>query len=298
MTRTRILLTGVTLVSLAFGACADERTVDRTTSPPVPSPPVTTSPIGTSPLTTSPIDIPGGLAGRVEDVLDGDSLIITIAGAEEEVRLLGVNAPEREECRGDAAREALTALVEGEQVLVVPDGRDQFDRLLGTIYHSGTDVALDLLASGNAIALTVEHPDRLTYIQAEQDAFIEGLGIWDRTACGAGTDTTRVYVDFLEADPPGQDLDGERVTLGNEGAPADLSGWVLRDESSANRYRIPDGTVLEPGEIVTIWTGCGDDTLSTLFWCADQPVWNNGGDTAFLLDPNGNIVNYYRYLGD
>jgi len=289
------------LLALVAAACADDGADPTTTAPnppPVTTTPTTTSPVTTSPVTTSTIDIPGAVQGTVEAVLDGDSLIITIAGTEQEVRLLGVNAPERDECRGDEARDALSAFVEGEPVLVVPGERDQFDRLLGTVYLGGADVALDLLAGGDAIALTVDHPDRLAYIQAEQEAFIEARGIWDRTACGAGTETTRVYVEFLEADPPGEDLDGERITLGNDGDAMDLSGWVVRDESSANRYRIPDGTVLEPGEILTIWTGCGTDTLSMLFWCADQPVWNNGGDTAFLLDPNGNIVNYYRYLGD
>ena len=239
------------------------------------------------------------LIGRVRSVVDGDSLIVTIAGVDEEVRLLGVNAPEADECGGDAARAALAALVDGEPLLVVPDERDQFDRLLGTVYLGGADVALELVSTGHAIALSIEHPDRLAYLQAEQDAFIEGLGIWDRTACGGGTEASRMYVDFVEADPPGEDLAGERVTLGNDGPEGeDLSGWILRDESSVNRYTIPAGTVLEPSEILTIWTACGSDTESMLFWCADQPVWNNGGDAAFLLDPNGNIVSYFRYLGD
>jgi endonuclease YncB( thermonuclease family) len=282
---------------LLVGACTDDSVA--VTAPPVPSPPVTASPVTTSPVTTSPIDIPGAVPGTVDGVLDGDSLVITILGAEEEVRLLGVNAPERDECRGDEARAALTDLVEGEQVLVVPGERDQFDRLLGTVYLGGTNTSLTLLSDGNAIALTADHPDRLAYLQAEQDAFVEGLGIWDRTGCGAGSEELQVYIDFIEADPPGEDLDGEQATLGNDGTTtADLSGWVLRDESSANRYRIPNGTLLDPGEELIIWTGCGIDTASMLFWCADQPVWNNGGDAAFLLDPNGNIVSWLRYPGD
>ncbi|MDX1450531.1 MAG: lamin tail domain-containing protein [Acidimicrobiia bacterium] len=255
----------------------------------------------TPPITASNIDTSLAVPATVATVLDGDSFRATVAGNDEEIRLLGINAPERGECRSEAAADRLEDLVEGDPVLLVPDARDQFDRMLATAYldDTGLDVGLILVWDGLAIALTVDHPDRFAYFEAERDAFVEGRGIWDRTGCGAGFEDSRVYVDFVESDPPGDDLAGEIVTLGNDGpTPADLSGWVLRDESSANRYSIPSGTVLEPGGILTIWTGCGNDTAADLFWCADQPVWNNGGDAAFLLDPNGNIVSWFRYLGD
>ena len=34
-----------------------------------------------------------------------------------------------------------------------------------------------------------------------------------------------------------------------------------------------------------------------VFWCSDGPVWNNGGDTALLLDPAGNVAGRLRYSG-
>ena len=44
---------------------------------------------------------------------------------------------------------------------------------------------------------------------------------------------------------------------------------------------------------------CGDDDRQgdqiELFWCdPEPPIWNNGGDTAFLLDPGGNTVDFLR----
>jgi hypothetical protein len=30
-------------------------------------------------------------------------------------------------------------------------------------------------------------------------------------------------------------------------------------------------------------------------WCTDQPIWNNDGDTALLLDEAGRIVAIRRY---
>lgn len=37
--------------------------------------------------------------------------------------------------------------------------------------------------------------------------------------------------------------------------------------------------------------GCGTGTTTDLHWCdTGSAVWNNSGDTAFLLDPAGNVV--------
>jgi hypothetical protein len=72
---------------------------------------------------------------------------------------------------------------------------------------------------------------------------------------------------------------------------------MLRDESSEHRYRFPRGTRLRPGEQVTVHTGCGDDGAGDLYWCKNGPVWNNGGDTALLLDPAGNVGGRLRYSG-
>ena len=47
---------------------------------------------------------------------------------------------------------------------------------------------------------------------------------------------------------------------------------------------------------MTVHTGCGADTGTDLFWCNEgSAVWNNDGDTAFLLDPRGNVVDTRTY---
>ncbi|NIR38769.1 MAG: lamin tail domain-containing protein [Actinobacteria bacterium] len=42
-------------------------------------------------------------------------------------------------------------------------------------------------------------------------------------------------------------------------------------------------------------TGCGSDGGGELHWCADGPVWSNGGDTVILQDTFGNVVAQRRY---
>ena len=77
-----------------------------------------------------------------------------------------------------------------------------------------------------------------------------------------------------------------------------LSGWVLRDESSRNRLTFPSGTVLAPGDTVTVITGCAGGTVSAIHWCNDGAVWSNGGDTVIVSDTLGNAVIWYTYTGE
>jgi hypothetical protein len=64
----------------------------------------------------------------------------------------------------------------------------------------------------------------------------------------------------------------------------------VRDESASHRFTFPDGFGLAGGATVRIHTGCGPDTATDLHWCiSGSAVWNNDGDTAFLVDPAGNV---------
>ena len=88
----------------------------------------------------------------------------------------------------------------------------------------------------------------------------------------------------------------EWVDLTNTGTTAvDMTGWVLKDESSTHRYRFPSVFTLEEGAEVRVFTGCGTDTVAELYWCSSSAVWNNDGDTAFILDDAGNIVDSRSY---
>lgn len=47
---------------------------------------------------------------------------------------------------------------------------------------------------------------------------------------------------------------------------------------------------------MTIRSGCGQPTSTDLYWCSTRSaVWNNSGDTAFIIDPNGNIHSSSTY---
>jgi micrococcal nuclease len=260
-------------------------------------PAVTTPQATNSPSTTTATT--GALQATVLQVYDGDTLLVFLEGAEEEVRLLGINAPERDECFADQARAALSGLLaSGPLRLDLQEERDQFGRLLAYAYAADTFLNLALVEGGFALALQDGHPQQAEFLRADERAFAAGLGMWAAAACGSPSWAPVTLLD-ITPNPPGpdeDDLNGEWVLLGNPGdQDADLTGWVLRDESSANRYPFPAGTLLAPGEQVTVHTGCGGDREGDLYWCQDGPVWNNGGDTALLLDPRGNVAGRLRY---
>lgn len=237
----------------------------------------------------------------VAGVVDGDTVDVERPdGTTDRVRLIGINAPESDECFAREAAEELRALVDGAAVELVADttDRDRYDRLLRYVEVDGSDVGETLIESGHAIARRYP-PDTMradAYERAQEAPEQARIGLWAPSACGratpfAGT-LTFGAVRFDADGPDAQNLNDEWVRIDNSGDEAvDLTGWVVRDESASNRYAFPDGFELDAGASVTLRTGCGADDADDLHWCrSGAAVWNNDGDTAFLLDPSGNIV--------
>jgi micrococcal nuclease len=224
------------------------------------------------------------------EVLDGDSLR-TSDGTE--YRLIGINAPDRGECMADAAASRLAELVSG-GVTFETDSEleDQFGRRLVYAFTDGVLVNERLVEEGMAVALHSDPNSGATerIFAAMELAVGSRVGLWDPGACGGGETTTLEIVE-IQADPRGPDeerLDQEYVVLENTGAaPIDMTGWSLRDESTRNRYSFPDGFVLGPGERVTVTAGPGPFGFGSA-----TPIWNNSGDTAFVVDPGGRFVTF------
>lgn len=241
----------------------------------------------------------GSQSAVVVSITDGDTIRVSVGGSNERLRIIGINSPESGECFAREADRALSAMLpQGTEVHLTRDrsDRDQYDRLLRYVWVGGFNVGEEMVRRGAAIAR--EYPPDVALAErlarAQDEARDGGRGLWAADACGAPTGF-RVEVVELHADAPGNDhenLNGEYVVIRNRGgSPADLTGWVLKDESASHRYSFPSGFTLGAGAGVTVFTGCGADTAEYLYWCSRRgAVWNNDGDTAFLLDPNGNLV--------
>ena len=243
--------------------------------------------------------LPGDPIASVDHIADGDTLtLVTGDGRELRIRLIGINAPEHDECGGNIAQERLTALVGTSPVTLEEFGLDAFDRTLGTLWTESGLLNEILVREGYAVAGDRDsspYGDRLA--AAERAARNDQLGIWSPDACGPATGA-EVRISAMEPNAPGDDdenRNGEWVDITNDGSmPITLTGWILRDESTRHRYRFGEVS-LASGATIRVRTGCGEDEPGELFWCDDTAVWSNSGDTALLLDASGNTVDTWSY---
>ena len=249
----------------------------------------------------------------VIEVIDGDTVDVVRDGAQARVRIVGINAPESNECFHDEATAGLAALLPAEGVRLVSDvsDTDRYSRLLRFVETAdGDDIGGMLVAQGLARS-HLYPPDtsrNARYDELQSEALVGQIGQWEVDACGddgAGAETSTDDVQIgieLQYDAPGDDNDNlneEWVRFINQGSTTlDLSGWRVADESSSHRYVIVD-LLLAPGDSFVLFTGCGADTATERYWCnVSSAVWNNSGDTVFLTDGSGNLVTSQTYRGD
>jgi micrococcal nuclease len=151
-----------------------------------------------APHTAGTPAMPAGLtAGIVSNVVDGDTLDVTIGGVEQRIRMLGMDTPETKhpsrpvECFGREASDRASALLQGQVVLLEADqsqgDADQYGRLLRFVWlPDGRLVNLVLIAEGYAFEYTYNRPYRYqTQFQAAQTTAREQqAGLWADSACG------------------------------------------------------------------------------------------------------------------
>ncbi|MFC2030346.1 lamin tail domain-containing protein [Chloroflexota bacterium] len=225
-------------------------------------------------------------------VRDGDTVNLSDG---RRVRYLGINTPEYGQPYFEEAKEANRRLVEGQTVRMELDTQptDRFGRTLAHLWVDGKHVNLELVSQGLATAYH-EAPNfryRDAIHAAEQQARRDGAGLWKPSSAPVGIRSV-VY------DAPGADHEnpnGEWVELINEGSAAiDLRGFTLKDEAN-HIYTFPS-TILESGQVMTIRSGQGQDRKGVLYWgLRGDAVWNNKGDTAYLRDPVGRLVDLFSY---
>ena len=76
---------------------------------------------------------------KVIKVVDGDTVHIRQGGETIKVRLLCIDAPERNQAFGNAARKHLAGMVAGEYVRVEGESKDRYGRLLAKLYHDESE---------------------------------------------------------------------------------------------------------------------------------------------------------------
>lgn len=255
---------------------------------------------------------------HVVTVIDGDTFDVVFPnGSIERVRLLGVDCPEKSaddnkpgeydditdlECLAYWGIEAMNftkSWLEGKDVYI------EFDELAGFKGYYGrwlcyvyllndTDFNAELLKRGLArVYEEGECSKESYYLTLQQQAMDARVGLWSCMPESGGVVILTVHYDAAGND--WDNLNDEYVVIKNKGNEAVvMTGWTLSDEAG-HVYIFPSGFILGAGATVTIYTGSGTDTQDKLYWGSDSPIWNNDGDTAYLRDNEGNLVDIWSW---
>ena len=88
--------------------------------------------------------------GRVDYVLDGDTLSVVSDGGYHRVRVTGIDAPELSQPYGLEAARVMRKLVQGQTVLVSVVEEDKYGREVGRVFVNNRCLSCALLAKGTA----------------------------------------------------------------------------------------------------------------------------------------------------
>lgn len=120
------------------------------------------------------------ITGKVTRVFDGDSFIVTAAGGKTiEVRLAGIDAPEKNQPYADSARSALRGLILDRKLRLEVLDVDRYGRKVAHAYREpdGLDVNAELIRRGHVWVYRRRAYDTSLY-DLERDAREQKLGLW------------------------------------------------------------------------------------------------------------------------
>jgi len=301
----RPIAAAVFCLAIVLGACTSGPEIDATEES-------STAPAGDASSTTTEVTLPPAEdieRGTVDGVVDGDTLQAMVNGQRVEIRLIGVNAPDAEDCYGAEARTELSALVTGQTVVLASDGPDVDDSgraLRYVIIESSPPmhVNAELISAGAVIPTHSGHVQQEDFLARGDRAYASGKGLWGTFVCGhadngVSPDRPQLRLTEISLTPTGTgevDLTEEQFQIVNQSYTAvDMSGWLVRNETGERYLEFPSGTSVPAGGSLNVVTGCGNVSGETLYWCSETPVWSPASDTIILRDRLGNVVDRLPY---
>ena len=124
------------------------------------------------------------IQGTVVAVSDGDTItVLTPAKKQHKVRLLGIDAPEKEQPFGRKSKFSLSDMVYLKEVTVQTDKQDRYKRDLGKVMLGDKDINLEQIKAGMAWHYKLYQrdqtpEDRKAYAEAEAAAKAKKTGLW------------------------------------------------------------------------------------------------------------------------
>lgn len=123
------------------------------------------------------IAVHGRMACRLDDILDGDTVIARCDRHQLHIRLLGIDAPETaQKPWGGLAAKALGTMLT-QRFELEAAGKDFYGRQLGTLWVGNRDINLEMIRRGHAVAYRSETTPK-AYYAAQLNAREAARGIW------------------------------------------------------------------------------------------------------------------------
>jgi Flp pilus assembly pilin Flp len=99
---------------------------------------------------------------------------------------------------------------------------------------------------------------------------------------------------------PSSGTSGQRITedericfTSKEAYTVDMTGWLVRDAVQHEYTFVP--FQLKPGASVRLHTARGADSETDVYWGRNGHIWDDKGDTAYLLDAALVLIDKYSY---
>ena len=116
--------------------------------------------------------------GKVVGVIYGDSIRVMHEGKAEQIRLLGIDCPEKRQPFGARAKEYTSELAFGQDVTVYGERRDRYGRLLAEVrLPDGRSLSQEILKAGLAWWFR-KYSNDLRLGELERQARVAKNGLW------------------------------------------------------------------------------------------------------------------------
>lgn len=201
-------------------------------------------------------------------VIDGD----TIVAGNETIRLLGINTPEKGEKYYKEAKNFLEILILNETIELESgkENRDKYHRELRYIFVENNNINLELVKKGFANPYFPSGKDK--YSKEFYEAWSQCLKE-NKNLCEKSTNKCSQCIELKEFDYK----KGIINLYNNCNYDCSLKNWLITNEG---RKRLILNETIVTKENYVINTG---------------DIWTKTGDSLFLRDENGKLINYENY---
>lgn len=117
------------------------------------------------------------VAGKVIKIVDGDTIHVYNSKATYKIRLAGIDAPERGQAYGKRAKEHLTQLIAGKQVIAIVESKDRYGRYVAKVNCNSQDVCAQMLQAGYAWHYK-QYDGSQYYADLQREARKAKRGLW------------------------------------------------------------------------------------------------------------------------